>query len=161
MSPLRFMKEVIKLYEIISSLIKYIFITIIYLFIFAIIRMIYLDIRSMNTPMSASSKKPPYLKLLNRDALELEAEERYILEDNMTIGRDSDNNIAITDSFLSGCHAMFIRQDKSYLIKDLDSTNGTFVNGEKLTDTPVQLKDRDKIKVGQLELLYVAGREVK
>jgi pSer/pThr/pTyr-binding forkhead associated (FHA) protein len=115
----------------------------------------------MNTPMSASSKKLPYLKLLNRDALELEAEEQYILEDNMSIGRDSDNNIAIADSFLSGCHAMFIRQDKSYLIKDLDSTNGTFVNGEKLTDTPVQLKDRDKIKVGQLDLLYVAGREVK
>ncbi len=159
--PLRFIKEVITLYEIISSLLKYIFVTIIYLFIFAIIRMIYLDIRSMNTRMSASSKKLPYLRLLNRDALELETEEQYALEDNMTIGRDSDNNIAITDSFLSGRHAMFMRQDRSYFIKDLDTTNGTFVNGEKLADTPMQLKDGDKIQIGQLNFLYVAGREVK
>ena len=147
------------MYEITSSLIKYIFVTIIYIFIFAIIRMIYLDIRSMNTHMSTTSKKLPYLKVLNRDALEMEAEERYVLEDNMTIGRDSDNNIAITDSFLSGSHAMFMKQDKSYFIKDLNSTNGTFVNGEKLADTPLQLKDGDKIQIGQLDLLYIqAGR---
>lgn len=155
------MKEVIKLYEIISSLIKYIFVTIIYLFIFAIIRMIYIDIRSMNTHMSSNSQKLPYLKLTNRDALELETEERYVLQDDMTIGRDSDNSIAIRDSFLSGRHVMFIRQDKSYFVKDLGSTNGTFVNGQKLGDTPVQLKDGDKMQIGQLDLLFVAGREVK
>jgi pSer/pThr/pTyr-binding forkhead associated (FHA) protein len=111
--------------------------------------------------MSENSNRLPCLKLLNRDALELEAEERYVLQDDMTIGRDSDNNIAINDSFLSGRHVMFMRQDRSYFIKDLDSTNGTFVNSEKLDDTPVQLKDGDKIQIGQLDLLYVTGREVK
>ena len=159
--PLRYIKEVITLYEIISSLLKYIFITIIYLFIFAIIRMIYLDIRSMNTRMSTSSKKLPCLRLLNHDTLELETEEQYALKDNMTIGRDSDNHIAVNDTFLSGRHAMFMRQDGSYFIKDLDTTNGTFVNGEKLADTPMQLKDGDKIQLGQLNFLYVDGREVK
>jgi pSer/pThr/pTyr-binding forkhead associated (FHA) protein len=115
----------------------------------------------MNTHMSENSNRLPCLKLLNRDALELEAEERYVLQDDMTIGRDSGNNITINDSFLSERHAMFMRQDRSYFIKDLGSTNGTFVNSEKLDDTPVQLIDGDKIQIGQLDLLYVSGREVK
>lgn len=150
------------MYEIFSSLLKYIFITVIYLFIFAIIRMIYLDIRSMNTRMSSRNQSLPYLKLINlRDNLNLKVEESYVLEDDMTIGRDSDNGIAITDPFLSGKHAMFMGQDGSYLIKDLDSTNGTFVNGEKLIDMPVRLKDGDRIHMGQLDFLYVAGREVE
>lgn len=150
------------MYEIFSSLLKYIFVTVIYLFIFAIIRMIYLDIRSMNTHMSSGNQSLPYLKLINRrDNLNLKVEESYMLEDGMTVGRDSDNGIAIADPFLSGRHATFMSQDGSYLLKDLDSTNGTFVNGEKLADMPVTLKDGDRIHIGQLDFLYVAGLEVK
>jgi pSer/pThr/pTyr-binding forkhead associated (FHA) protein len=123
--------------------------------------MIYLDIRSMNTHSSSSSQNLPYLKLINRrDDLNLKVEESYVLEDSVTVGRDQDNGIAIAESFLSGKHAMFTRQERSYLIEDLGSTNGTFVNGEKLGDMAVILKDGDRIRMGQLDFLYVAGLEV-
>jgi pSer/pThr/pTyr-binding forkhead associated (FHA) protein len=112
--------------------------------------------------MSSRNQNLPYLKLINlRDNLNLKVEESYVLEDNMTVGRDSDNGIAITDPFLSGRHAIFMRQDRIYLLKDLDSTNGTFVNGEKLVDMPLRLMDGDRIHMGQLDFLYVAGLEFK
>lgn len=150
------------MFEIFSSLLKYIFITVIYLFIFAIIRMIYLDIHSMNKVRSSGNKNLPYLKLINRrDNLNLKVEESYVLENSMTVGRDFGNGITITDPFLSGKHAMFMSQDGNCDLKDLNSTNGTFVNGGKLTDMPVRLQDGDRIHIGQLDFLYIAGQEVK
>ncbi len=149
------------MFGIFSSLLKYIFITVIYLFIFAIIRMIYLDIRTMNGRASRKQHLP-YLKLINqRDFLDLRVEESYVLEDNLSIGRNVGNKITIPDPFLSGKHVMFMSQDGSYLLKDLNSKNGTLVNGERLNDTPLRLKDGDRIHLGQLDFLYVAGREEK
>jgi len=150
------------LFEIVSSLLKYIFITIIYLFIFAIIRMIYLDIHSMNAGRSSGNLNLPYLKLINRrDSLDMKVEESYVLEDGLTLGRAPGNGISVADPFLSGRHAMFTLQDGGYLLRDLGSTNGTQVNGDKLADMPVKLKDGDRIHLGQLDFLYVAGREAK
>ncbi|NLD46674.1 MAG: FHA domain-containing protein [Clostridiaceae bacterium] len=148
------------MFEIFSSLLKYIFISVIYLFIFAIIRMIYLDIYSMNARRSGQNL--PYIKLINRrDSLEMKVEESYILDNNLTIGRAMGNRITIADPFLSGQHAVFDISDGSCSLKDLGSTNGTFVNGKKLENAPVVLNDGDRIRIGQLDFIYVAGLEVQ
>lgn len=150
------------MFEIFSSLLKYIFITVIYLFIFAIIRMIFLDIHSMNGRRAGNNENLPYLKLINRrDSLNLKVEESYILDKNVTIGRGSGNSVKVADPFLSGKHAVFMNQDGFYFLKDLGSTNGTFVNGSRVDKTPVRLEDGDRIHIGQLDFLYVSGREVK
>lgn len=144
------------MFEIVSSLLKYIFITVIYLFIYAIIRMIYLDIR----PTGPSGKNDvPYLKLVNRrDDLDFKVEESYMLTDRLTIGRAQGNGISVADPFLSGKHAAFSYKDGVCTVEDMNSTNGTLVNGGKLTEAPVRLKDGDRIHIGQLDFLYVAGR---
>ncbi len=143
------------MFEIVSSLLKYIFITVIYLFIYAIIRMIYLDIR----PTGPAGKNGlPYLKLVNRrDDLDFKVEESYMLTDRLTIGRAQGNGITVADPFLSGKHAAFIYKDGACTVEDLSSTNGTLVNGGKL-EAPIGLKDGDRIHIGQLDFLYVAGR---
>ncbi len=148
------------MFEIFSSLLKYIFITVIYLFIFAIIRMIYLDLYYMKARRTGQNL--PYIKLINRrDSLDVKVEESYILDDNLIIGRSLGNSITITDPFLSGQHVVFTIKDDRYCLKDLGSTNGTFVNGKRLEDVPIVLNDGDRIRIGQLDFLYVAGLEVK
>lgn len=148
------------MFEIFSSLLKYIFITVIYLFIFAIIRMIYLDIYSMNARRTGQNL--PYIKLINRrDSLEMKVEESYILDNNLTIGRARGNGITISDPFLSGQHAVFTKSDHNFYIQDLNSTNGTYVNGKKLENAPVMLNDGDRIRIGQLDFIFVAGLEVQ
>lgn len=144
------------MFELISSILKYIFTVIIYLFIFGVIRLIYLDIKSMNARKATVDEGYPYLKLINqRESLDFKVEETYILKNRVTLGRSNDNDVVIKDPFISGRHAVFDIINGRYTIKDLGSTNGTFLNGKRLGDEETYLKDGDKIMLGQLYFLFV------
>ncbi len=76
--------------------------------------------------------------------------------DQITIGRDSTNGVAINDAEVSRKHARMVFQGGKYVIEDLGSTNGTFVNGQRLAG-PVVLKAGDVISLGeQIVLMYDA-----
>ncbi len=53
-------------------------------------------------------------------------------QDEITIGRDIGNTIVINDAEISRRHARMVMQAGSYVLEDLGSTNGTFVNGQRL-----------------------------
>lgn len=76
--------------------------------------------------------------------------------DQLTIGRDSTNGVAINDAEVSRKHARMMFQGGKYVLEDLGSTNGTFVNGQRLAG-PVVLKSGDVISLGeQIVLMYDA-----
>lgn len=76
--------------------------------------------------------------------------------DQLTIGRDSSNGVAINDAEVSRKHARLSFQGGKYVIDDLGSTNGTFVNGQRLAG-PVVLKSGDVVSLGeQIVLMYDA-----
>ena len=79
----------------------------------------------------------------------------YPLEgDQLTIGRDSSNAVAINDAEISRKHARLTFQGGKYVIEDLGSTNGTFVNGQRLSG-PFVLKSGDVVSFGeQIVLMY-------
>ncbi len=79
----------------------------------------------------------------------------YSLEgDQLTIGRDSSNAVTINDAEVSRKHARMNFQGGKYVIEDLGSTNGTFVNGQRLAG-PVVLKSGDVVSLGeQIVLLF-------
>ncbi len=58
--------------------------------------------------------------------------ELKIDQDEIIIGRDSGNDVQIDNAAVSREHAKIIRGPNYYLIEDLNSTNGTFVNGKKI-----------------------------
>jgi pSer/pThr/pTyr-binding forkhead associated (FHA) protein len=64
------------------------------------------------------------------------------------IGRDVTNDIVIGDAEVSRQHARITRTPGGYVLEDLGSTNGTFVNGERLT-TPRVLNPGDLIALGE------------
>jgi pSer/pThr/pTyr-binding forkhead associated (FHA) protein len=57
-----------------------------------------------------------------------------LAEERITIGRAPDNTIQIDDPSVSGRHAQLLLIGQRYQLKDLDSTNGTRVNGEAVTE---------------------------
>jgi predicted component of type VI protein secretion system len=74
--------------------------------------------------------------------------------DQLTIGRDSTNGVAINDAEVSRRHARLSFQGGKYVLEDLGSTNGTFVNGQRLGG-PVVLKPGDVVSFGeQIVLMY-------
>lgn len=76
--------------------------------------------------------------------------------DQITIGRDSSNGVAINDAEVSRRHARLNFQGGKYVLEDLGSTNGTFVNGQRLAG-PVVLKPGDVVSLGeQIVLMYDA-----
>ena len=73
----------------------------------------------------------------------------FLLEkEETTIGRDLANDIPISDPEVSRRHARFFLRDESVFIEDLGSTNGTFLNGERIS-SPQQLRSGDSITFGE------------
>ena len=81
----------------------------------------------------------------------------FNLEKNeMFIGRDMSNDIVINDSEISRRHARLFLQGTNYVLEDLGSTNGTFVNGQRLV-APFVLHPGETIMLGErISLTYEA-----
>src|SRR5687768_5578220 len=65
----------------------------------------------------------------------------------VTIGRVQGNDIVLPKGNVSKRHARIVLKDGKFIIVDLKSTNGTYVNGRKIT-SPLVVKDSDKIYIG-------------
>ena len=74
--------------------------------------------------------------------------------DSYAIGREAGNEIVIEDPQVSRRHAQLTRQGESYVIEDIGSTNGTYVNGKRVT-APVLLSDGDMVGLADTVVLAV------
>ena len=72
--------------------------------------------------------------------------------DCFTIGRKPDNDLSIDDHTVSSHHARVIRVQSVYFLEDLNSTNGTAVNGQAIERA--QLHDADVITIGQHRMIF-------
>ena len=77
-------------------------------------------------------------------------------EDVITIGRESSNDVVLIDPEASRKHAQISFQAGRYVVEDLDSTNGTFVNGRRI-QTATTLNDGDVIEVGEMARILYQG----
>lgn len=76
----------------------------------------------------------------------------YLYKDSVSIGRAPENEIAIENLAVSRRHAEIVKENGSYVIEDLNSANGTFVNGVQVTRTEIQ--DKDVIGIGKHKLYF-------
>ncbi len=70
--------------------------------------------------------------------------------DKTTIGRVEDNTFPITDPSVSSHHCEILLKGSDVVVNDLNSTNGTFINGDKVTEAT--LKPGQVLRLGQIEL---------
>ena len=71
----------------------------------------------------------------------------------LRLGRGKHNDIVLPDHFASIDHAVFRLQKGQAVVEDLGSTNGTWVNGERI-HSPVQLVLGDYVKIGSITFQY-------
>lgn len=81
-----------------------------------------------------------------------------LLESEYTIGRAPSNDIAIPDGSVSSTHARIVRTDTGFSVEDLKSRNGTFINGEKVSERRL-LADGDILRVGKIIMTFNLARE--
>lgn len=77
-----------------------------------------------------------------------------LTEETITIGRAPDNMIVLDDPSVSGRHAQLQRSGEVYRLTDLNSTNGTRVNSEMITEVPLRFGDR--LRFGKVEARFDA-----
>ncbi len=85
---------------------------------------------------------------------------RHVLgEVPVQLGRGSENTIVLENDSVSRRHAVIEKRGPHYHVKDLDSTNGTYVNDELITDYP--LRRGDQVKVGDTILKFLSGSDME
>lgn len=83
-----------------------------------------------------------------------------LLDSAYTLGRAPDNTISISDNSVSAHHARVLRTAEGFVLEDLQSRNGTYVNGEQVTDKRL-LTDGDLIRLGKIIMTFNVAREIK
>ncbi len=74
----------------------------------------------------------------------------------VTLGRDDMCDISIPDNRMSRQHVMLFYYDPEFYLKDLGSTNGTFVNDKRIKQTTI--KNGDHIKIGSTVLEFIVSK---
>ncbi|MEJ1089605.1 FHA domain-containing protein [Microbacterium sp. Mu-80] len=97
-------------------------------------------------PSGAAAKAPTRLVITSGPKVGLEVP--LGTADSMSIGRSSESGLVIRDDYTSSHHARLTRRGDIWTLQDLGSTNGTFLAGHRLGDTPVQVAAGTPIKVG-------------
>src|ERR1700722_15682539 len=76
--------------------------------------------------------------------------------DKTTVGRVEDNTFQIPQSSVSSHHCEIILRGSDVVVKDLNSTNGTFINNQQVTSEGV-LKPGQILRLGQVEIRLESG----
>ena len=75
-----------------------------------------------------------------------------LVNDEYSIGRTENNDICIPDGTLSSNHCALIKEGENFKVIDHGSTNGTRINGERISES--YLKSSDILQVGGIEILF-------
>lgn len=85
--------------------------------------------------------------------------EYFIRKKRINIGRHRDNDLRIDDPLLSRQHAQIIQQGRTVYLRDLNSTNGTYVNSKRVDIAP--LEEGTIVKVGNCQLTFMRNNKDK
>ncbi|CAA7602756.1 FHA domain protein [Acididesulfobacillus acetoxydans] len=131
---------------------RLLFVALIYLFLFRILTVLIADLQVKGL-FRPREKEFGQLEVLN--GTETLPKGRRFRVDNrgLSVGRGKNNDIIMPDHFVSLDHAVFRRQKGVTMLEDLGSTNGTWVNGERI-NSPVQLVIGDYVKIGSITFQY-------
>jgi diguanylate cyclase (GGDEF)-like protein len=119
-----------------------------------------LNVKSLRRPRSRSGRETPALIIMAGSDI---GKLFYFDEEGKTIGRDVEVHIPLTDHLVSRRHAQVYRQKAEdddavhHIVVDLYSTNGTFVNGERISKAFLQ--DGDKIQIGDTTFKFTLHDE--
>ena len=80
-------------------------------------------------------------------------------EDEITVGRQTGNDLVVDDQSLSRVHAAIALTEEGHAVRDLGSRNGTWLNGSRVADEPELLRHGDEVRLGRhaLILRYLAA----
>jgi pSer/pThr/pTyr-binding forkhead associated (FHA) protein len=152
------------------TLLKYVFLAVLYLFFLRVLRAVWVELREPKPapfspppgPGPAVAASGPTADQIPRPATGRVGPERLVvvspteqkgvefpLADEITVGRAGGCGVLLgADTFVSQIHARVFRRDGDIYLEDLGSTNGTYLNRKKVT-APVVIRKGDEVQFGR------------
>lgn len=126
-----------------------VFIIILYSIIYYALKIMYRDVKGGGRKrVPTSNKKAHGLEVVSTGSSEvLKVGSVIPVRATIKLGRKEDNSICLNDQFVSSYHAKLYVRNNDFYLEDLNSTNGTYVNGSKINGR-VRLKVDDEITLG-------------
>ncbi|HWL66085.1 MAG TPA: FHA domain-containing protein [Actinomycetota bacterium] len=142
--------------DIVLVLLKYAFLAVLYIFIARVVKAVYVELRPGATATTAAAPRSSArrAKKAPRKAAVIEGNPKgKVLElgDELVIGRAEKCHLVIDDTYVSQLHARIFGRGDSFVVEDLGSTNGTYVNRRRIT-APTELQRGDRVKIGKTVL---------
>jgi len=107
-----------------------------------------------NAVVHAGEVDPGEVMLVVRQGPEIGT--RYTLHgDSVSVGRVPDNDIQLDDFTVSRQHAVVVRENQDWILRDLGSLNGTYVNNERVDECVV--RHGDALQIGRFHLVAFFG----
>ena len=107
-----------------------------------------------NAVVHAGEVDPGEVMLVVRQGPEIGT--RYTLHGNsVSVGRVPDNDIQLDDFTVSRQHAVLVRENQDWILRDLGSLNGTYVNNERVDECVV--RHGDAVQIGRFHLVAFFG----
>jgi pSer/pThr/pTyr-binding forkhead associated (FHA) protein len=135
-------------------LVRLLFLALLYVVLFLVVRALYRDLRSA---ARQSGTELGRLVVVESPSGEPEPGLVFALDAVTTIGRDVNNTVVVGDRFASGAHAVLSFRGRTWYVEDAGSTNGTYVNGVPIAGlSPIGFGD--EVIVGETRFRLDRGR---
>jgi hypothetical protein len=124
-------------------------------FLGVIVWLAYKDLRRGEREQQEQYRSYGYLRLIAGDSSEArdDLERRFPLYSMNSIGRASTNTVLLDDEFVSNEHALLTLRGRQWWLTDLNSRNGTMLNGVQLTTATI-VSVGDVISIGDIRLIF-------
>jgi pSer/pThr/pTyr-binding forkhead associated (FHA) protein len=144
---------------LVLDLLKFAFLIVLFIFVARVVKAVYLELRpqaarresraSAPAPSKAPARKSkkPVRRVMIVEGNKIKGKS-FDLTDELTIGRAEKCHVVIDDPYSSQVHARIFARDDSYVVEDLGSTNGTYLNRRRIT-SPTELHRGDQVKIGK------------
>ncbi len=128
--------------DIILALLRIIFLGLVYLFVWQVARAI-----GSHLGISVRRKRKEGSRVLFVRSESQQGQE-FEVSDVVVLGRSDETDVVLDDPYASEFHLRLVSQENGMMLHDLGSTNGTYVNGRRVS-APTELKRGDTIQVGK------------
>lgn len=154
-------------YDPISVALKFGFLAVLYLFVLVIARSALKDLRRTVAPAPdatgfhaapafAEAPRGPDGWLVVERGGGLEGGQRFDLIGGLSVGRSKDADVRIDDRYASSIHARVFSRGERFYVEDMNSTNGTLLNGATLKGE-AELIDGDTVQIGDTVFRFEVG----
>lgn len=128
--------------DVILALLRIIFLGLVYLFVWQVARAI-----GSHLGISVRRRRKEGSRVLFVRSESQQGDE-FEVGDVVVMGRSQETDVVLDDPYASDFHLRLVSQESGMMLHDLGSTNGTYVNGRRVS-APTELKQGDTIQVGK------------